>query len=222
MTSKTLTPILTINILLLLSLAACSQVITSINIQKEVQNKNVEVFNREVTLIEEQAHPGIRLNAALEDGVIWLKDVQFTNGTIEFDTRGKNIKSHSFVGVAFHGLDNITYEAIYFRPFRFQETEESLRSHAVQYIALPTYSWQALREKFPNKFESSLDPIPDPDDWFHVKVVVTESKISTYVNGNSKPCLVVDKMGKNKTGSIGFYVADTSGGDFANLKITKD
>ncbi|MGH2563468.1 MAG: hypothetical protein ACRDE5_03080, partial [Ginsengibacter sp.] len=57
--------------------------------------------------------------------------------------------------------------------------------------------------------------------WVHVRVVVKDSIISVFINGSSDASLVVNSLGQNKRGSVGFYVADTSGGDFANLKIAR-
>jgi len=69
-----------------------------------------------------------------------LKNILFSNGTIEFDVKGKDVQGQSFVGLAFHGLDNSTYDAIYLRPFNFR-TEDKLRKiHAVQYISHPVYN----------------------------------------------------------------------------------
>jgi hypothetical protein len=96
-----------------------------------------------------------------------------------------------------------------------------LRNHAIQYIALPNFTWRVLREKFPNKFEHAIDPSPDPNSWVHIRIVVNGSTVSTYINGKSEPSLVVDKVNQITSGAVGFYVADTSGGDFANLTITK-
>jgi hypothetical protein len=45
--------------------------------------------------------------------------------------------------------------------------------------------------------------------------------ISVYINNSPTPSLTVERVTQNDSGSIGFYVADTSGGDFANLVITK-
>jgi hypothetical protein len=45
-----------------------------------------------------------------------VKDKKFTEGTIEFDARGRDVLQKSFIGVAFHGEDNDTYETVYFRP----------------------------------------------------------------------------------------------------------
>ena len=44
------------------------------------------------------------------DGVAYLQGIEFSNGTIELDVRGKDVQQQSFVGVAFHGVDGTTYD----------------------------------------------------------------------------------------------------------------
>ena len=190
-----------------------------IDIQKEIKKKNVNIINREVTIIKDKQYPGIHLDERYEDGIVWLKNVTFTTGTIEFDTRGKDVKQHSFVGIAFHGTDTTTFESIYLRPFNFMETEDPKKSRMVQYVSKPSHTWQVLRGKFPGQYEGTINPAPAADSWVHVRVVITETTISTYISNNPKASLVVESLGA-KTGSVGFYVADTSGGDFANLRIS--
>lgn len=208
-------------LLILLSFSSFKPKPEVFDLRRLVKNKGIDVFNRELTLINEGSYKGIRLSKDYGEGIAWLKGVEFSNGTLEFDVHGEDVKQHSFVGIAFHGKDNDTFDAIYLRPFRFKEPEEELRSHAIQYIALPTYTWRVLREKFPNKYEHAINPSPDPNSWVHVRVVVNGSTVSTFINGQSEPSLVCEKVSQITTGAVGFYVADTSGGDFANLTITK-
>jgi hypothetical protein len=186
-----------------------------------VKNNGIQVFNRELTLLHEESYSGIRLSKDEGEGIAWLKGIEFSNGIIEFDVRGEDVKQHSFVGIAFHGLDNETFDAIYLRPFQFKEKDKVLRSHGIQYISLPDFTWRTLREKFPDKYEHSIDPSPDPNSWVHVRIVVKDTVISTYINGNKEASLVVEKITSVTKGYVGFYVADTSGGDFANITITK-
>lgn len=192
-----------------------------VDIQKEVQDKNVLISHREVTFINEPSRKGIHMDERYEDGVVWLKSLEFSNGVVELDVRGRDIRQHSFVGIAFHGTDSTSYDVIYLRPFNFQAKEEPGKSRAIQYVSLPTHTWRILREKFPGRYEHSIDPAPDPNAWVHLKVVVRGSVISAYINGENKPSLTVEKLGTVKSGSVGLYVADTSGGDFANLTVTR-
>ena len=125
----------------------------------------------------------------------------------------------SFVGLAFHGLNNETLDAIYFRPFNFQSTDPVRKIHAVQYVSHPDYTWSVLREKYNGKYENTVTPAPNGNDWFHAKIVVQFPKVTVYVNSNSEPSLVIDILNDRKTGKIGLLVGNTSDGDFANLQI---
>jgi hypothetical protein len=201
--------------------ATFSQKATKYELGKLAKNNDLVVINRELTLLDERGYPGIRLSKEYGEGIAWVKGVEFTNGIIEFDVRGENVKQHSFVGIAFHGKDTTTFDAVYLRPFQFHEQSETLRNRAIQYISLPQYTWRALREKFPGKYEDSISPAPDPNAWIKMRVVIQDNVISTYINGSKEASLVVEKVTTLNTGGVGFYVADTSGGDFANLTITK-
>lgn len=211
-----------ISLATLLVLSSFMQSTTVPDLHKLVKNKEIEVFNRELTLINEKSYKGIRLSKDEGEGVAWLKGIQFSNGVIEFDVRGEDVKQHSFVGIAFHGVDNATFDAVYLRPFNFHAQDEVAKSHGIQYISLPDFPWRTLREKFPGQYEKAVSPAPDPNAWLKFKLVVKNQTISAFINGSNEPSLVVDKVSKTTVGSIGFYVADTSGGDFANIRITPE
>lgn len=206
---------------LLQATVSVSQKPLVIDVQKLADNKGIEVYNRELTPVTEEKYNGISLSKEYGEGVAWIKGIDFSEGIIEFDVRGENVKQHSFVGLAFHGVNDSTFDAVYFRPFQFNEEDEVLQKRGVQYISLPVFTWRALREKFPGKYENKVEPAPDPDSWFRVRLVIKGNTISVFVNDKIEPCLVAEKITAVKTGKIGFYVADTSGGDFANLIITK-
>ena len=183
------------------------------------ENDKIEPFNRQLSQFSENDKKGIRFSKNEGDGIAWLKGVEFSNGIIELDIRGKDIMQQSFVGLAFHGVNNETLDAIYFRPFNFQSADPVRKIHAVQYISHPEYTWSVLREKQNGKFEKAVTPAPNGNDWFHAKIVVQFPKVTVFVNGNSEPSLVIDKLNERKTGRIGLWVGTTSDGDFANLQI---
>lgn len=191
------------------------------DLHKLVKDNSIEVFNRELTTITDGDKNGIRLSKDEGEGVAWLKGIQFSEGTIEFDIRGEDVKQHSFVGIAFHGVDNATFDAVYLRPFNFKAENPVAKSHGIQYISLPDFPWRTLREQFPDKYENTVLPEPDPNAWHRFKIVIEGNTVSTFIDGNSQPNLVVEKVTSTKIGKLGFYVADTSGGDFANIVITK-
>jgi hypothetical protein len=181
--------------------------------------KSLQVFNRTATSITDGSRRGVRLSAAADNGVAYLPGVELGNGTIELDIRGKDVQGQSFVGVAFHRLDDTTYDAVYFRPFNFRTDDSARHSHAVQYVSHPTYPWQKLRAEHPGEYEKSVTPAPDPSGWFHVRVVVASPKVSVYVADATEPSLVVSQLSQRRRGRVGLWVGNGSDGDFANLKI---
>ncbi|NLR79348.1 family 16 glycoside hydrolase [Chitinophaga eiseniae] len=159
----------------------------------------------------------IHLNKADGPGVAWISQQEFSNGIIEFDVKGKNVLQQSFVGLAFHGQNDTTYDAVYFRPFNFQVPERGRRAHSVQYISLPKYDWFTLRDQYPGKYENEIDTATNPDNWFHVKLVIEFPEITAYVNGNK--CLSVTQISSLKTGMVGYWVGNGSSGEWRNISF---
>lgn len=180
-----------------------------------INSDNFKEFNRNASYENGEAY----LDANTGNGMLWLNGSLFRNGVIELELKGKDIPGQSFVGVAFHGKDSKTFDAVYFRPFNFRNPERN--GHSVQYISMPGNDWSVLRGKFPGKYESRIDPVPDPvDDWFHARIVVNYPEIKVYVNHAAQPMLEVSQLSDQQEGSIGFWVGNGSEGWFRNLKIT--
>jgi len=182
-------------------------------------SKGLTLFNRTASSFTDGVRKGVRLAENPADGVAYLPGIEFSNGTIEFDVRGKDVQQQSFVGVAFHGVDGTTYDAIYFRPFNFRTEDAARRIRAVQYIAHPANTWQKLRAEQPGKYEQPVNPVPDPNGWFHVRVVVASPRVSVFVDHAKEPSLVVNQLSDRRKGLVGLWVGNSSGGDFANFKI---
>jgi hypothetical protein len=181
--------------------------------------KTWKIDGRKATAVDKDGKRVVRLDERAGYGVAWLPGVLLANGTIECDLRGKNVDQKSFLGIAFHGLDESTYDAVYFRPFNFKSSDPVCKSHAVQYVCHPDNPWTVLRQNHPGKYEKPVQPPPDPDNWFHVRIVLSSPKVIVFVNGAKEPELVVEQLCKRGNGWVGFWVGDDSGGDFANLKI---
>jgi hypothetical protein len=186
---------------------------------KTLDPTSLEVFNRTATRLSDGTRMGVRLNARADNGVAYLRGVEFGNGTIELDIRGKDVQGQSFVGVAFHGVDDTTYDAVYLRPFNFKTDDPVRHQHAVQYVSHPTYPWQELRAEHPGEYERAVAPAPDPNGWFHVRVVVASPKVSVFVADATEPSLMVTQLSDRRKGRVGLWVGNGSDGDFANLKI---
>lgn len=189
------------------------------DLAKLAADNRLRIVNRTASSLRDADRTGVRLSEAPGDGVAYLEGIEFANGTIELDLRGKDIQQQSFVGVAFHGVDRATYDAVYFRPFNFRAEDPARRSRAVQYIAHPAYPWQKLRSEHPGKYEQAVSPVPDPNGWFHMRVVVASPKVSVFVEDAEEPSLMVSQLSERGKGLIGLWVGNVSGGDFANLKL---
>jgi glyoxylase-like metal-dependent hydrolase (beta-lactamase superfamily II) len=181
--------------------------------------QGVQVFNRNATTGKEGARTVLRLDARAGDGGVLVEGTQVSDGVIEVDLRGKDVAQQSFLGIAFHVVDWTTYEAVYFRPFNFRAPDPERRSHSVQYISHPANTWQKLRAERPGQFEKAVDPPPDPDGWFHARIVLARSKVEVYVNGAATPSLVVDDLGEQKSGGVALWAGNGSDGAYADLTI---
>jgi hypothetical protein len=151
-------------------------------------------------------------------GIAWIKDKSFSTGVIEVDLRGKDIFQQSFLGIAFHGVDTITYDLVYFRPFNFRAEDPIRKIHAVQYVSQPEWDWKRLRDERNGIYEKAIDPAPAATDWVHARIEVGDKQIKVFVNGAKNPSLVVDKLNDRRDGMIGLWNQGENG-DFANLII---
>ena len=172
-----------------------------------------QAFNRQATHHVDHVH----LNAKENDGVLWLRDFQFANGTIEFEVKGEDARGRSFVGVAFHGRNHETFDGVYFRPFNFRSPNRN--AHSIQYISMPQHEWSTLRNNHPGRYENPLEPAPVPDDWIHVRIVVDHPAVTVFVNGADTAALQVDQLSDQGEGRVGFWVGNGSQGWFRHLKL---
>jgi hypothetical protein len=181
--------------------------------------KGLNASNRTITRVTDDNRTGVRLSEAQGEGPAYLPGIEFANGTIELDMKGRDVQGASFIGVAFHGVDGTTYDAIYFRPFNFKAEDQARVLRAVQYISHPAHPWEKLRADHPGQYEKRVTPVPDPNDWFHARVVVASPKVSVFVDNAKEACLTVNQLSDRKKGLVGIWVGNNSGGAFANLKI---
>jgi hypothetical protein len=196
---------------------AIAQKTTKYNLKEQLANNQLVVNQRgSATALTDDS-----LKAISVTGVVWLKGVNFSTGTIDVDLRGKNVFQQSFLGIAFHGVDMLTCDAIYFRPFNFQSPDTLRRKHTVQYISEPDYPWDRLRKEHPLVYENAVPPSSKPTDWFHAHIVVTKEQVIVYVNHSATPSLTVKKLNDRQGGLIGLW-NDALNGDFADLEIDAD
>ncbi|MBA4850612.1 hypothetical protein [Emticicia sp. BO119] len=154
------------------------------------------------------------------DGMMVFNDFQMSNGIIECDLKGQNIVQQSFIGIAFNIQDDKTYEHVYFRPFNFTIPDAARQKRAVQYANLPNQPWFKLRDDTPGKYEKGVNPVPDPDGWFHVRIVIEKPLVKVFVNTSKEPCLVVESLAANTAGKIGLWTGPMTLGTFTNLTVS--
>ena len=191
-----------------------------LDLAKIFKDKKFTVHGRTAAALEDGKRKGIKLDAQPSDGLVWLTGVGFKEGTIEVDLRGKDVQGESFVGIAFHGVNDSTYDAIYFRPFNFHATDPIRKIHAVQYISHPVHTWKKLRDENNGVYEKAVNPAPDPNGWFHARIEVSGKTVKVFVDDAATPSLTVEKLNDRQSGAVGLWVGNGSDGNFANLKIT--
>ncbi len=157
------------------------------------------------------------------DPMAVLADTHFKNGTIEVDVAGfpgktADAGNRGFIGIGFRVKDGQKGEYLYLRPTNGRADDQLRRNHAVQYMSLPEYPWNRLREENPGVYESYADL--EPGVWTHMKIEVNGSKARLYINGASQPCLIVNdlKLGDSE-GQIALWAVVGTEAYFSNLRV---
>jgi hypothetical protein len=155
---------------------------------------------------EFKEHKGTPALVFAQEGGAKLKGLTFRNGTVEFDVDPAAMGA----GLAFRmqGLQNL--EMLYFRP----QPNCATAPDCVQYA--PFAREVLLWDMFP-QYQASA-PLR-PNEWNHVKVVISGRRMNLFVNGATSPTL-----------AIGSLAGDTQEGDltlvgpgaFANFKVTPE
>ena len=148
-------------------------------------------------------HGLMRLNS----GTAVLKDVTFSDGTIEFDV---NTIGRGAPGVAFRQQDEKNFELLYLRP-----DPACPAFHAcIQYA--PQTHGVLLWDLFPQY--QTRAPLRE-NGWNHIKMVVSGRRMNVFVNDAPSPTLEVGRLeGDSMKGGLRLQGPAT----FANLVITPD
>jgi len=178
-------------------------------------------INRHATLRDSAQRVILHLDDAPGAGMIWTPAIDFANGDIEVDVRGRDVFQKSFPGIAFRCAADTACDIVYLRPFNYQSSDTVRRGHALQYTSYPAYSWERLRADSPGKYETALMPAPKPNAWVHLRLSLRGTDLRIFVNGAAAPSLHVQTLGGRTHGGIGLWVGDLSPGDFANLTIAR-
>jgi hypothetical protein len=179
-----------------------------------------KIVNRQMQPLTDGTRHGLRLDARPGDGLAWWPDAVFGDCTIDVDLRGKDVQQQSFLGVAFHGVDEKTFDDVYFRPFNFKAADAARRGHSVQYESHPGFTWDKLRADHPDAYERAIAAAPDPNSWFHARIVVAYPSVRVFANDSTTPAMDLKQLSDRKTGWVGVWVGNNSDGQFANVTVT--
>ncbi|MCG8700343.1 MAG: hypothetical protein MI922_19975 [Bacteroidales bacterium] len=129
----------------------------------------------------------------LKKGQAFLKDVEFTNGIIEYDVCFK--EKRAFSGVLFRVQDNRNYEEFYLR------AHQSGNDDACQYT--PVFNGQAGWQLYHGEGYSTALEF-DFDNWMHVKLIVKGKQAEIYFRNSTTPSLVIHELKRDElTGYLG-------------------
>jgi hypothetical protein len=190
-----------------------------IDLAERLSAGQLRVVNRQATTFPGKSG-AVHLSEKADVGIAWVDGTDFGEGTIELDVHGKDVLQQSFVGVAFHGKNDTTYESVYIRPFNFRATDPARHQHAVQYMTLPEFDWPRLRQEFPEEFEKPVNSTLSPTDWVPLRITVRGPRVQIFVGLVANVTLEARKLGTLDRGMVGLWVGNSSDGDFANLRIT--
>ena len=191
-----------------------------IDLLKLYQTGKLIPINRELKLFSNDSVTYLRVSENKKEGIVWLPSKQFKNGKIEIEMRGKDVFQRSFIGIAFHGLNDSVYDAVYCRPFNFFARDSVRRVHAIQYVSHPGFTWEKLRNERNAVFEKQIIHPPDPNGWFTLKLEITDSIVKAFIDDNEIASLVVKKLNNRQSGKTGFFTGDSSDGDFKKVKLS--
>jgi hypothetical protein len=189
---------------------------------------DITPYNTEISEVKFKGKNALKVNAIAGNklAIVKIPNSNFEDGIIEFEmASNRAIDAHpenrGFAGMAFHlSEDNSAFDCIYLRATNGRAENQVQRNHTVQYFALPDFHFPILREKFPEKYETYVDVIPD--EWIKLKIVVESRTAKLYVANQSQPTLIVSEMlNKNTSGGIALWVGGGTNAYFTNLKITK-
>src|ERR1700730_9141360 len=135
----------------------------------------------------------------------------FQDGTMEVTLSGDTAPDapanlRGFVGIAFRiTADRSRFECFYLRPKNGRSEDQLQRNHSAQYMAVPGFPWDKLRNETPGKYESYVDLVPG--QWTKLKIEVKGKIAKLYVHGAGQPTLIVNDLKQPlSTGGISLWV----------------
>ena len=146
----------------------------------------------------------------LQSGFLFIKDLEFLNGTIELDINFSGLRN--FPGVGFRMYSPGNFEEFYIRP------HQSGNPDANQYT--PVFNGLAGWQLYHGEQYATAIPYTF-NQWHHLKIVVKGNQAWIYYDDMEKPLLVVDELKQEtKAGTLGLRTRANV--HFANFEYTLD
>jgi hypothetical protein len=174
----------------------------------------LELVNRTATA----ASGEVLMNAGPDAGLAWIAGLTFNEGCLTLEVQGSNDFGRSFVGIAFRGVDQNSYDVVYVRPFVFRSDNPAYVANGLQYMSMPDYPWPVLRAQSPGIYEVSIGSTPPPEDWVQLVVRFGGGRLKAFVNGAVQPQLDVPLLTRTGAGRVALWVGNNSSGAFRNLR----
>ncbi|WP_425410125.1 hypothetical protein [Hyphococcus sp.] len=166
--------------------------------------------DKEWRIAAREAEIGEHLGRAaliLRGGRLWLDDLEFSDGVIEFDVAFD--EGQGFMGPMWRAEDDDRFEEIYFR------THLSGKPDAVQYTPVENSlsAWQIFSD---GNAQAAIDL--NYDGWNHVKVIVKGDAAEFYFNSDAPQLHIPDLKTDIASGKAGLRVSGQQGvGRFSNI-----
>jgi hypothetical protein len=194
-----------------------------------IEAAGLEAHNVRIDTVDFLGRKAIRLTTVPPDkdgaGFALVRGSDFQDGTIDADVAVKittppGVRMPGFLGLAFRmKADGSSSEVVYLRPKNALADDQAMRNHSVQYCAEPDYGWYRLRREWPFVYESWADIAPET--WIHMRIDVAGRAARVYLNGSSKPTLVVEGLkSSNLRGAVALWGYAGEESYFSNLRVT--
>jgi hypothetical protein len=212
------------------ALALCTLTVSARGAEiPSIDPASLEPHNLKMEAVDYLGRKAVRLTTVEPDkdgaGFATVRGSDFQDGTVDVDVAVKittppGMRMPGFAGLAFRMKpDGSSYEVVYLRPKNALADDQAMRNHAVQYCSDPDYGWYRLRREWAFVYESWADIAPET--WIHMRIDVAGRSARVYLNGSSKPALVVEGLkGPNLHGAVALWGYAGEEAYFSNLHLT--
>lgn len=153
----------------------------------------------------------------VSSGAAYLNDVEFRDGTIEFDVFVSG--DRAFVYLMFRGQSDEEYDDLYFRPHK------SGLPDAIQYA--PVFQRRSAWQLYHGEHGTAAASF-DANSWTHVKLQISGTTATVWVGERNGPNITISKLGRDAAAgwlAVRGFVPRNSAAEYAakfrNFRVTK-